>query len=202
MSSKRFCESCPLKLKDTPENECPKALERIYAIQNADKNVDHDTLPGCPFAINSSAHNYCFFVLAKTLHGNPIPDKEICSMLQITQKQLDQISKSAISKLKLLKGTEIMNDFRDAVAESLKSQNPDHTVYLPSSYISKVDEDAAKVEEEEDEDSRLALDEKMEKKKMKKGYGMPLHRKQDKVDLYGIYSKKTLEKIKNDKEKK
>jgi hypothetical protein len=201
MSSKRFCESCPLRLKDTPENECPKALERIYAIQNADKNVDHDTLPGCPWAINSAAHNYCFFVLAKTLHGNPVPDKETCSMLQITQKQLEQISKSAINKLKLLKGTEVMNDFRDAVAESLKNQNPDHTVYLPASYISKVDEDVAKVEEEEDEDSRLALDDKLKKKKKIKSF-MPLHRSGTKTDIFGLYSKKTIDKIKSDKDKK
>jgi hypothetical protein len=198
--SKRFCESCPLRLKNTPENECPKALERIYAIQNADKNVDHDTLPGCNFAVNSSAYNYCFFVLAKGLQGSPIPDKEICSLLQITPKQLDQTYKSAIAKLKAIKDTEVMADFREAVAESLHNQNPDNTVYLPSNFISKADEDAKKIDEENQaEDDEAKRIKELEKKKKKIGYGMPMHRSGKKSDIYGIYSKKTLDRIKDEK---
>jgi hypothetical protein len=169
-------------------------------MQTDGKNKDPDTLPGCPWAINSAEHNYCFWNFAAQL-DEPVADREICNLLGINQQMLEKTLESALAKLAKLRGTDTMNGFMEAVAESLSQQDPDHTVYLPDSYARSPEEvlkDQPSTTEEEDEDAKL-VDEP--KKKPRRGYGMPVHRGGDKVDLFGLYSRKKLEEVRKAKKK-
>jgi hypothetical protein len=187
-----FCAVCPLKLTKEPTEPCPRALERVHAIQaegNKSK-ADPDSLPGCPWAINSAEHNYCFWNLYKDLDHNPIPDKEICNLLGISQQTLEKTFQSMIVKLQALRGTKVMDDLVEAIMERLATQDPDYTIYLPDSYAKATPTDEEIPEEpDEDEDAKLAEE---ATKKPRKNRGMPTHRSGNKSDLYGLYSKKAL----------
>lgn len=189
-SKSRFCEACPLRLSNRPTDPCPRALERIHALQaeGAKSKVDTESLPGCPWAVNSAAHNYCFWNLVAEL-DEPMSDREICNMLGINQQTLDKTLQAALLKLQSLRGTDVMDAFVEAVIESVKQQDPDHTVYLPDSYARDAELAA---DAEEDEDAKLAD----EPKKPRKGLGQPVHRSGEKVDLFGLYGRKKLAEMK------
>lgn len=198
----RFCEVCPLKLTSEPGEPCPRALERVHAIQaeGGKSKVDPDSLPGCPWAINSAEHSYCFWNLYKDLDYNPIPDKEICNLLGINQQTLEKTFESLVGKLQELRGTKIMDDLVEAIMERLASQDPDYTIYLPDSYAKAEPDETIPPEPEEDEDAKLA--EEATKKKPRKHLGMPVHRSGSKSDLFGLYSKKALEEARRKKNAK
>jgi hypothetical protein len=169
----------------------------VHAIQaeaNSRKPYDPDSLPGCQWAINSAEHNYCFWNLFKELDGNPIPDKEICNLLGISQQILEKTFQSLVVKLQSLRGTEVMDNLVEAIVERLASQDPDFTVYLPNSYKSVPVEETTPEEPEEDQDAKLA--EEVTKKPRKATPGMPLHRSGNKTDIYGLYSKGALARAK------
>lgn len=198
MEKSRFCQVCPARLNNRPADPCPRALERIYAIQSEGprSKIDQDTLPGCPWAVNSAQHQYCFWNLAAEL-DEPLSDREICSLLGISQQTLDKTLQSAILKLQALDKA-VMDEFIEAIRDSAESQHSDNTVYLPDSYAKAAEQTPE--ETEEDEDAQLVE----EKKKPRRGMGMPLHRSGTKVDLYGLHSKKKLQEIlkKKSEEKK
>jgi hypothetical protein len=149
---------------------------------------------GCPWGINSSEHSYCFWNLSKELKGNPLTDREICNLLNITNAQLQETVKSALAKLKTLAGTEVMDDLISAVGENATMEASDNSIYLPDHFRSKGDvSDLLEQNQEEPKEP---------KKKIRKGFGMPTHRDGKKVDIWGIYSRKTLEKRKNEKKNK
>lgn len=186
-SKSRFCEACPARLTTRPAEPCPRALERIHAIQaeGPRSKVDPDSLPGCPWAINSTVHNYCFWSLAAEL-DEPLSDREICNLLGINQQTLEKTLQSAILKLQVLKDTDVMNEFVEAVMEVVATQDPDNTVYLPDSYTKAIE--VTPDEPEEDEDAKLVDD-----KPKRRDNSLPMHRSGNKRDIYGIYGKKKLE---------
>jgi hypothetical protein len=190
VTSKRFCEACPARNTSRPAEPCPRALERIHAIQaeGVRSKIDPDSLPGCPWAINSATHQYCFWVLCQEL-DEPLSDREICNLLGINQQTLEKTLQSALLKLQAMKGTEVMSDLIEAVADATSSQDPDNTVYLPDSYTKVIEQTPD--EPEEDEDAKLAE----EAQKPRRDNSMPMHRSGNKRDLYGIYGKKKLEEM-------
>ena len=173
----------------------------VYNLEVEDDN-SYDvgfSVHNCAWYVNSSEYNYCFFNLAKELKNNPLSDKEICTLLMINQKTLNEVTESALGKLRALKGTEVMDEFMEAIGDSIKMQNPDHTVYLPDSFVSKIEEDVKKEEEKDEEEKDK--EPKSKRGRKVKGYGMPVHRSGKRVDLYGIYSKTKLEEIKKNGKK-
>lgn len=180
-----------------PSEPCPRALERIHAQQSdtGRQKADPDTLPGCQWAVNSAEHSYCFWNLAATLDES-IPDREICNLLGISQKMLDKTLRSAILKLQDHSNSDVMSGLIESVMEIASQQNPDNTVYLPDSYSTPPETLQPGGDEEPDEDAKLVVE---VAKKPRKGYGMPVHRSGDRVDIFGLYSKKALEKVRNDK---
>lgn len=189
MSHKNFCDVCPRRLGKPPSDPCSLALENVSS--QSDKS---DLDKGCPWGINSAEHSYCFWNLSKELHANPLSEREVCNLLGITNSKYQEIYHSAISKLKCLKGTELMDDFISSVQDSLANEVEDNSVYLPDNFRSKGDVSDLLEQNQDDPDKK-----EKPKKKMRKGYGMPMHRDQKKVDLFGTYSKRTLERIKNEK---
>ena len=187
----RFCELCPAKENKPPDDPCPLALERIHAMQaeagNRSKGANLEVTAGCPWYVNSAEHNYCFWNLANELAGSPIPDREICQLLGITQSQLNETFACSIKSLQERKDDKVIRDFIEAVIEKIQSQSDDNTVYLPEHFrmaIERQEEKSKNAEPEEDPDT----------KPLRKGFGMPMHRDGQKVDLFGLYSQKTLEK--------
>jgi hypothetical protein len=174
----RKCPQC-LNKKDGP---CPGAIERIYAIQGSKKKIDVDIEVGCPWFINSSEYGYSFWKFAKTLE-EPVPDKDICDLLMIDHETLEETYLSAIKKLKKLKDTEDLQDFKEALIRKINTQAQDNTVYLPDEFAVEASYSS---EEEKDQEAELFND---EKKRIRKGFGMPIHRDGKKTDLYGLYTK-------------
>ncbi|MEM4379103.1 MAG: hypothetical protein QXL01_00250 [Thermoplasmatales archaeon] len=192
MDKKSQCSLC----QNGEGGPCAAALERIYAIQGTKKKVDSDVITtGCPWYINSAEHNYCFWKFIKDVDES-ISDKDICDLLLIDQQTLEATLNSAIAKLKDLKDTPELQEFREILLDKINSMDSDNTVYLPDEFLFIASEAP---EEERDPEADLFQD---EKKKKRKGFGMPMHRDGKKVDLYGIYSKKKKEELIQEKLKK
>jgi len=180
---------------------CPFALERIHAMQaevQISKGGNLDVTTGCDWYINSAEYNYNFKNMLRDLHGSPMTDKEICQLLVITPSQLKEIFNSAIQKLSARKDSPEIMALVEIVAERRLSEDSDNTIYMPDSFKEKLNSDAP-------EDTEAAEEEKPAKKgrkKIKNSYGMPVHRSGEKVDLWGLYSKKGLENNRNAKKNK
>jgi hypothetical protein len=188
------CISC----RKGESGPCQLALERIYAIQGLKKKVDSDAITsGCPWYINSSDDNYSFWQYAKTLDA-PVSDKEICDLLLIDQATLNASYESALNKLRQLKDTPELQMFKEAVLDKIASADDDQTVYMPDEFRDRVDSEFSKVKNEEKEHDPDA-EQFIDKPKKTKGLGMPMHRDGNKVDLYGIYSQKTRDRIQQEK---
>lgn len=168
----------------------------MQALKAENKNAEEVEV-GCSWHINSVEHNYSWFNYVKTL-DEPVPDKEICQLLGITQAQLNEAFAGAAKKIRAAKNTPEVRDFIETVAELAASRRDD--MYEYSSVMAESGETPIVAEEERTEEDALvdSLIDAPRKRKMKKGFGMPIHRDGKKVDIYGITSKKTMEKNKKD----
>lgn len=188
----RRCPKCPGVGSQEP---CIGALESIHNMQAAalsgEKDANLRVETPCQWAINSAEHNYCFWNLSKEMDGEPIPDKDICNYLCITQEQLKNTFESAIRKLKLLKNTDSFQELRELLLEHVNGQSDDYTVYfqadLKDGDIHNKVNDAAK------EASGLQVDESSKPKIVPMGMGQPMHISGKRVDLYNL----SKDKIKN-----
>jgi len=184
---------------------CTAALDRIYAIQ-AENRPKYKNSPepdiGCPWYIKSAEHNYCFWNLAKELNGSPFTDKEICQLLGLSAPQLREIYQSGIKKLIDIKDSPVIQELVDIVAEvaESKNENPDT---LPEGFRSVVKTAEERIAAKENGvDGRTEVDEMIDgepNRKIRRGFGMPLHRDGKKVDLYGLYSHRNKHNVKKKK---
>lgn len=192
-----FKEVCPRKLDSPPCSACPLAMERLNAIKAegpADKRKrDLESLPGCPWYIASSENHYCFWNLAKELQDDPRTDREICDLLMISQVILDRTFDSAIEKFKDTKDGEAIKSLQEAVVAATESKHMDYTMYMPDEFKDII------------KDTNIVgplsvIDETVPEPAPKKKHstGLPLHRDGKKVDLFGLYSRKSREKTKKD----
>jgi hypothetical protein len=152
-------------------------------------------LPGCPWYIASSDCSYCFWVYAQTLHGSPASDKEICDLVLINAQSLGKIIESALETLRLPEHRELLIALMETVADLCGgAQGLDLTMYLPAEYKTAITDAVALPPTVTPEGPTV---------KRKHPTGLPLHRDGQKVDLYGLYSRKSLgvvheEKMKQD----
>ena len=196
MSKKEQCTAC----QQGNAGPCNSALERIYAIQGSKKKIDSDVITaGCPWFVNSAEHNYCFWKYAEQL-DEPIPDKDICDLLMIDTSTLNSTFDSAIAKLRDLKDTPELQEFKEALLDKMSNEATDDTVYLPDEFSNVVDQALLDAKNTEHKDSDADLFE--DKPKKRKTYGMPTHRDGKKTDIYGLYTKKTRDRIQHEKTKK
>jgi len=152
-----------------------------------EKKKELDDLPGCPWYSTSAEHNYCFWNQVTTAdpHGriDPMDDKEIADSLGLTQAQVDRTFASGIAKLKSQRNTPEFQEMKEQLAD-LASRAVDNSVYLPDNFIQAADGpegglDAVEVEENE-----------------------PVRPPKRKVQLYGLYSQKKLQEMKNEADQK
>lgn len=192
----KFYDVCPRQLDCLPCEACPLALDRINAIKAesaAERKQNHDAEPnvGCPWFIASSDHNYCFWSYNESLGNDPASDREISDLLLMSKATLTQEYTDAISKLTLIKDSQLIQDLRDTVMDHANnSGDVDYTTYMPNEFrsaIAKVETDGADQEP------------KQKVKLRKHPTGLPLHRDKRKVDLYGLYSTAARDKAALDK---
>lgn len=141
------CPSCP------PAGEtgsCPGSLERIRAMQfeTARKGDTLSVTEGSDWYVNSAEYGHCWARFAQDLQGSPVPDKEICQLLLITQQQLNDIYASAISKLSNLEDKSALLNMLELAEELSDVRNDDNTVYLPDSYQEAINAQIIKDAEE------------------------------------------------------
>lgn len=149
------------------------------------RKKDIDSLPGCSYYVNSAEHGYCYWNLVSSPDGkiDPFTDKEICDLLMLTPSQIDKIANSGMTKLRSIKDTPEMQEFRELIIEKINA-DADNTVYLPDEFNSVV---AAQNNAEAQEEGLEDIINSGKKKR-------------EKVQLYGLYSQKTLERIKMEKD--
>lgn len=149
---------------------------------------------GSDYYINSAEYGHCFFRFAKDLQGSPVPDKEICQLLLITQQQLNDIYASAIAKLANLEDKTALMNMLELSEELSDVRNDDNTVYLPDSYQEQINAQIRKDAEEtappppgtpgrkraDGSDARPVV---KKKKKQFDSLGQPVHHGGGKVDL-------------------
>lgn len=192
MPKNNFCQRCPRGLKSPPSELCPLGLEHVAAAQDGVRRRRDVEDAGCPWGVASAEHGYCFWSWLRARSDgegrmDPVPDKEICMLLGITQSALERTLASALAKAKAGKDEPEWQAFREAVIDRAAQMPDDNTVYLPDNFKvplpTQDDEEAA-----EDLPAELLVPDK--RKRMN---SMPLHRSGKRTDLYGLYSRKRKE---------
>lgn len=164
------------------------ALERLQAIQYESATskrgrVTVDPEVGCDWYINSAEHDFCFWGYVTTV-DRPVPDKEICQLLNITQVQLRETYSSAIKKLQAMKDDQSVQDFMELVLSKVDNEEDASNFLISESVFATPKEDTDETEEE----MKSILQKKKKGRKIRNG--MPVHRDGKKMDLFGLYSRK------------
>jgi hypothetical protein len=186
MKTKR-CNRCPDSYG--PDSPCPAGLDYVHSLQNLLKI--EDSTVGCPWGVNSADHGYCFWNLAKDLHGSPFSDKEICQLLNIRTKQLKEIFNAALVKLRAPEHVHLLAKIKEAIKDLDMLHDTDNTIYLPDNCKEMLNAERNETEESEPEDLPA----------LRRGLGMPIHKDGKKIDIYGLYSKSKLQKLNEEKKK-
>ena len=184
----KFCERCPRRLNNTPDSPCTLGME--YAESQAEDRRKRDVDErGCLWGISSAAHNYCFWKYAETL-DEPVPDEEISALLGLTKSGIDKTLSSAIEKLKKIKDTEELLELKEVILDVISRQEADNTVYMPDDFAIPIPSFSAEHQPNEELPDDLLDKIKTSRRKNK---SLPTHRDGKKTDLFGLYSKKTIE---------
>jgi len=187
-----FCRRCPRKLELPPTESCQLGLEFVTAQQESSRRRDVEER-GCPWGIASAAHSNCFW---RWVHSRsdedgrmePMSDQEICNLLGISSSALEKTMASALVKLRAAKDTESVQEFREAVLAAAAAAPIDNTTYMPDNFRMPLPTNEEPAEEEIPNDL-------LPKEKRRRNRSMPIHKDGKKTDIFGIYSRKTLERI-------
>lgn len=99
-------ERCPRKLKHPPEHFCPLAVARLRyrdGIKDDPKRkkelVEPKDAPGCPWAVRSHQHGYCFFKLNEDLKASEkFTDAQIAHMIGVPEAAVKKIADRVLRK--------------------------------------------------------------------------------------------------------
>lgn len=132
MEKRRFHQVCPRKLKCTPNEPCPMAMESIESVRN--KQPDRIT---CPFFIKNLDSNFCFwkYMEDECPEGGVESPKTAAQLLMISEKEYNNSLKSACTKLS--DNNEDMNLFREVVAE-ISTNSIRDDIYSTEMWIEEV----------------------------------------------------------------
>lgn len=162
----------------------------LYGQRTKDK-VQPDIAAGCKWAINSAEHNYCFWEYAKDLDA-PIPIKTIAALLGMTVQGVKAELESALEKLRSIKDSPLITDLVALVGELGKNDPA-----VPGVPTQELQEYLEKIRQYHENNPNEDPEEFKPKKPGRK-HSMPIHRDGKKVDLYGIYTDKTRERLKQE----
>lgn len=197
----KLCVSCPASTEDGGPSTC--ALERINYIQTTkNKPSEQSDLPGCPWYTNAPEYGYCFWQLARDIHGAGMSDKEICHLELIPISQIKDVIASATAKLlkAFNKGDPNVVEFVETLRERVAAHN-NSDLELSEEIREYIDKMESEVLSETDivSSADIAPKKRGRKKKKVEGMGLPMHRSGKKIDLFGLYSDKTKQRIREEK---
>lgn len=120
---------CPLELECQPDSWCPLAVMRLKAMRNAGRPLTEEEeakLPGCPWAINHQLANYCFFNYMSKYMDKNLSDKEMASLMEISEEEVKVIQQNAFKKMKDSKAfKELIENFKgENIIEDRDSDDP------------------------------------------------------------------------------
>ncbi len=144
---------CPRKLNTLPQEFCPAAVARLRWREQLGREPTEDeerSAPGCPWAVRSHEHNFCFFK-AYSEDREKLTDSQIAHMLGVTEitvkKTADRALRKAANVKELKEMKELYGD-QSIVEERLVDPHEDQLNDLSGLTISSVAEDEVKLDEE------------------------------------------------------
>ncbi len=184
----KLCSSCQANDSCQPS---VYALNSIYEIQC--KSDAPETVQRCEWYVNSSEYGYCFWRMLEDIDGQVMSDKDICNLLLLTPAQYKEALESAILKLKKQydAGNQDVVDYIESLFEKVKAEGDNDVIYTSQDISSVIDST----------DTKEEIEESVPKKKPRRSLAMPVHRDGKKSDLYGLYSPKKLEELREKRNK-
>lgn len=130
VESNNFWNTCPLKLDSLPTKPCGLGYES--------SKVKSNSIPSCPWWVNSKKHNYCFWRWVRDNSSedgrmDPLLQNEIAKLFGCSSTKVHFILKEAMESLKNNEHLGVLADYAHSdVSEtqgqeiSLESQIPDY----------------------------------------------------------------------------
>jgi len=164
-------------------------MERIEALQLKVPDVEGID---CDWYIIAPEYNYCFWMFAKDLDIS-YTNREIAELLGLPPDQVDKISAAALQKWKEMKDSQVMQDFREALQDSV-ARKDESAVHYPDQLGELVHKsaiaDLGQQEEAEVEEGAEVKPKKKSKLKSK------IKKKAcKKTQLYGLYGREALKRL-------
>ena len=152
-------DRCPRKLKQPPTHFCPLAVARLRyrdGIKDDSKRKKELTepkdAPGCPWAVRSHQHGYCFFkLLEDPQNPEKFTDSQIAHMIGVSEEAVKKIADRVLKKAANIKAfKEIKETHGDGplVEERLIDGYEDQLNDLSGITITSVAEGEVKLEED------------------------------------------------------
>lgn len=182
MDKKRnFKNMCLRGLATPPSTPCVLGRQRAESeLHQKDKNAKHI---GCPWFVNSEEYNYCFWKMADAMDGAPISDKEIAKLNCISVNEINEVISSAMAKLKTNSDSPEVQEWVIAIKERAERQSAGEDGVSNHSPVGgfAIPKSGDKLPQHSE---------------VRRSLSYPIHRKGNKVDIYGISSKKSKHKDK------
>jgi hypothetical protein len=172
MEKKRnFNNICIRGLKIPPPTPCALGRQRAESELH---NKNKESHSGCPWFVNSEEHNYCFWSLAQEMDGQQLPDKEIAKLNCLETSEVERVVQTALKKLQNnVHASPEIQDWIESVIECGNAKDDGEQCVTSSFPIPRTG------------------DEQPQPSPVRRNQTYPLHHKGDKVDIYGITSKKS-----------
>jgi len=166
---------------------------------------------GDPWFVNSTEHNYCFWCYAETI-DQPVPDAEIARLLGISDQEVKAVYASAIQKIRGMRKDPTWERWIEIVIAQAQQKPEQMASIIDGQVASRVQgsmfmpwtlgSHADTTDDTSTQESNYAsiIDEVApDRRRKKKTSNMPVHRDGQKTDIYGLYSKKTLQRLEQEK---
>lgn len=92
---------CPRKIKTPPKEFCPAAVHRLRWREQLGREPTEEeerSAPGCPWAIRSHEHNFCFFK-AYDQDREKLTDSQIAHMLGVSEPTVKKTANRAEKRM-------------------------------------------------------------------------------------------------------
>ena len=144
---------CIRKLKTPPQEFCPAAVARLRWREQLGKEPSEEeekSAPGCPWAVRSHEHSFCFFKAYDQDHEK-LTDSQIAHMLGVSEPTVKKTADRAIRKISNFPALKEMKELygnESIIEERLVDQYEDQYNDLSGVTITSVtEEEPVKIEE-------------------------------------------------------
>ena len=146
-----FKEKCPAAYTNFSEfRTClfGKIRAEWYKSHPNNRQEDEETAPGCPYGmITSSANGYCFWKYIHNQLSRSFSEDEVAKAMNISPKQVKEITLKALSKLKSHEFYETLKELK-AQGELYDPEEIDDDIYFPTGFSCTDDNHSDNSEEE------------------------------------------------------